>query len=96
MTLWRLSLPPGLGSRNGIRRRIHEGLFDTFHENLRLARPRHALYPLLLRALLHGCGERDHWHICLLRCALAHSAEEGFAYTVIQSGCEEQHHRRPE
>jgi hypothetical protein len=29
-------------------------------------------------------------YICLLRCALTHSAEEGFAYTPIHSGCEEQ------
>ena len=34
--------------------------------------------------------ERDHRQIFLLRCALTHSAEEGLAYTLVESGGEEQ------
>ena len=67
-----------------------EGGFDPFHEYLCLIRPRHAKDFPLWHALLYGCGERDHQYICLLRCALAHSAYEGLTYTLIESGCEEQ------
>src|SRR5215217_2539125 len=81
----------GLGGRCGrCRRRIEEGGFDPFDEDLRLARPRHALHPLILRTLLYGRCKRDHRHICPLRRSLAHGAEEGFAYTLVQSGGEEQ------
>jgi hypothetical protein len=63
----------------------------VLHEDLFLARPGHALYSLLLwHLLLCGRGERNHRYICLLRCALAHSAYEGFAYTLIHSGGEDQ------
>ena len=34
--------------------------------------------------------ERDHRYMCLLRYSLAHGAEDGFAYTLIHSGGEEQ------
>jgi hypothetical protein len=34
--------------------------------------------------------ESDHRHVSNLQCALAHGAEEGFAYTLIRSGGEEQ------
>src|SRR5215218_5773776 len=71
-------------------RHIEEGSFDTCDEDLRLARPRHALHPLILRTLLHGRSKRDHWHICPLRRSLAHGPEEGFAYALIQPGGEEQ------
>jgi hypothetical protein len=84
--------PLGLLSRRSSRGRwrIEKGGFDPFHENLRLARPRHPNDSLLLwRLLLKGCVKRDHRHICLLRCALAHGAEESLAYTLIHSGCEE-------
>src|SRR5215208_7223300 len=80
-----------LGSRcSRYLRHIKKGGFDTFDEDLRLARPRHALHPLILRTLLHGRCKRDHRHICPLRRSLAHGAEEGFAYALVQSGGEEQ------
>src|SRR5215207_3698805 len=87
-----LSPRPGLGGRLGrCRRHIEKGSFDPFHEDLRLARPRHANDSLLLwQVLLCGRGERDHRQICLLRCALAHGAEESLAYTLIHSGSEDQ------
>src|SRR5215213_11531125 len=82
----------GLGSRCGrCRRRIEEGGFDPFDEDLRLTGPRNALYPLMLRTLLYGRCKRDHRHICPLRRALAHRAEEGFARAFVQPGREEQH-----
>src|SRR5215212_3564670 len=81
----------GLGGRcSRYLRRIEEGGFDPFDEDLRLARPRHALYPLILRTLLHGRCKRDHRHLSLLRCALAHGAHERLAHALIQPGCEEQ------
>src|SRR5215213_4869139 len=83
-----LSPLPGLGGRSARRcRHIKKGGFDPVHEDLRLRRPRHALYSLLRQILLYGRGEYDHRHIRLSRGALAHSAEEGFAYTLIESGC---------
>src|SRR5215211_5557639 len=69
---------------------IKKGGFDTFDEDLRLARPRHALHPLILRTLLHGRCKRDHRHICPLRRSLAHAGEEGLAHASIQPGGEEQ------
>src|SRR5215204_5857592 len=86
-----LSPRPGLGGRCA-RCRVHrKGGSDPVHEDLCLTRPRHANDSLLLwQVLLYGCGERDHRHICLLRCALAHSAYESLAYTLINSGSEDQ------
>jgi hypothetical protein len=83
-----LSPRPGLGSRcPRSRRHIQKGGFDPFHEDLRLTRPRHPNYSLLLwHILLWGCVQRDHRHLCLLRFSLTHSAEESLAYTLIHSG----------
>src|SRR5215210_6251657 len=81
----------GLGDRCArCLRHIEEGGFDPFHEDLCLTRPRYANYSLLWQTLLYGRGERDHRHICLLRGALAHGAEEGLAHALIQPGGEEQ------
>src|SRR5215204_5676877 len=88
-----LSASSGLGgSCARWRQRIQEGLFHPFHEYLCLTRPRHPNDTLLLQILLcsRGSRERDHRHLCLLHCALAHSAYEGFPYTLIQPGGEEQ------
>src|SRR5215211_5914765 len=89
MTVPKALLPrPGLGSKC---RRHGKGGFDPFHEDLCLTRPRHPNYSLLLwHILLWGCVQRDHRHLCLLRCLLAHSAEESLAYTLIHSGSEDQ------
>ena len=48
------------------------------------------MYSLIWQVLIYGCGERDHRHVSNLRSALAHSVYEGFAYTLIHSGDEEQ------
>src|SRR5215217_1799542 len=73
------------------RRQIEKSGFNAVHEDPRLARPRHPNDSLLLwQLLLWGCVERDHRHICLLRFALAHSAEESLAYTLFHSGGEDQ------
>src|SRR5215216_410512 len=89
---WAPSSGVGLASRCArCRRRIEKCGFDVVHEVLRLARPRHANDSLLLwQILLWGCVERDHRHICLLRCLLAHGAEESLTYTLIHSGSEDQ------
>src|SRR5215208_2421842 len=80
-----------LGSRcSRYLRHIKKGGFDSFDEDLRLARPRHTNDPLLRQSLLCGRCKRDHRHICPLRRSLAHAAEEGFAYALVQSGGEEQ------
>jgi hypothetical protein len=84
-----LSPRPCSGSRRC--RQIEKGGFDPVHEDLCLTRPRHANDSLLLwQVLLYGRGERDHRHICLLRCAFAHRAYEGLSHTLIHSGGEEQ------
>src|SRR5215217_1727615 len=80
-----------LGSRcSRYLRHIKKGGFDTFDEDLRLARPRHALHPLILQALLHGRCKRDHRHICPLRRSLSHGPEESLAHASIQPWGEEQ------